>query len=111
MGHSKTTSNPVEAKNCHNRLQNRSKRRVSDHSTDSLISLKKQKLMDVVNTEETLPLDSNAIGAIQDVPLKSDDINSTSRDTREDEAANEPVFSPFVGHSVSEDPTEYQQQL
>ena len=62
--------------------------------------------MDVVNTEETLPFDSNAIGTIQDVPLKSDDINSTSRDTRRDEAANEPVFSPFFGHSVSEVPTE-----
>ena len=52
--------------------------------------------MDVVNTEETLPLDSNAIGAIQDVPLKSDDINSTSRDTRKYETANEPALSPFL---------------
>ena len=72
--------------------------------------MKKQKLMDVVNTEETLHSDSNAIGTIQDAPLKSDDINSTSKDTRRDGAGNKPVFSPFVGHSVSEDPTEYQQQ-
>ena len=54
--------------------------------------MKKQILMDVVNTEETLPFDSNAIGTIQDAPLKSDDIKSTSRDTRKDEAANETAF-------------------
>ena len=38
--------------------------------------------------------------------MKSDAINSISRDARKDEAANRPVFSPFVGHSVSEVPTD-----
>ena len=72
------------------------------YSAESLISLKKQKLMDAANTLETLPLDSNAIGTIQDAPLKSNDVNSTSRGARRDEAANKPVFSLFVGNSVSE---------
>lgn len=59
MRHGKTTSDPVEAKSRHNRLP---------YSAESLIPLKKQKLINVVNTEEALPFDSNAIDTIQGAP-------------------------------------------